>query len=161
MDLLGSAFYVMDQLDGRVPTDNPPYHADGWLKTEASPDERAQIWWGGIESLAAIHRLDYQKLGFDFVDRPELGDDGLQQGLAYYARYYEWAARGVAHPTAEAAYEWLVKNAPTSHEPRWPVANTPPLPLSRNASTCSRPSSVEAATTSSPSMVCRRKLSSQ
>jgi aminoglycoside phosphotransferase (APT) family kinase protein len=112
-DLLGAAFYVMDRVDGRVPTDNPPYHADGWLKNEATPEQRAQIWWGGIDSLAAIHQLDYRKLGFDFLDEPELGDDGLQQGLAYYAKYFEWAARGRELPTAQAAYEWLTKNAPS------------------------------------------------
>lgn len=116
MDLLGASFYVMDRVDGRVPTDNPPYHAGGWLKNEATPEERAEIWWGGIESLAAIHRLDYRALGFDFLDKPELGADGLQQNLAYFTHYLEWAARGRKHPTAEAAFEWLKKNAP-SDEP--------------------------------------------
>jgi aminoglycoside phosphotransferase (APT) family kinase protein len=102
----------MDRVDGRVPTDNPPYHIDGWLKTEATPEERAGIWWSGIETLAAIHQLDYRALGFDFLDKPELGSNGLQQGLAYYDRYFEWAARGRDHPTAQAAFEWLRKNAP-------------------------------------------------
>jgi len=110
-DLLGGAFYVMARVDGRVPPDNPPYHQSGWL-VDASPEERAAIWWGGIESLAKIHRLDYRALGFDFVDRPELGASGLDQQMAYYRKYFEWASRGREQPVAEAAWEWLRKNQP-------------------------------------------------
>ena len=43
--VFGAPFYIMRQVEGRVPSDNPPYHAAGWL-TEASPEERAAIWWG-------------------------------------------------------------------------------------------------------------------
>ena len=86
----GRAFYVMAQVRGRVPTDQPPYHAGGWM-TEASPAERAAIWWGGIETLAKIHRLDWRALGFGFLERPELGATPLDRQLAYYARYLAWA----------------------------------------------------------------------
>src|SRR5574342_1426704 len=29
--IFGAPFYVMGQVRGRVPTDNPPYHSGGWL----------------------------------------------------------------------------------------------------------------------------------
>ncbi len=109
--VLDAPFYVMAQVRGRVPPDNPPYHAGGWM-TEISPEERAAIWWGGVECIAKIHRLDYPALGFGFLDRPELGDTPLDQHLAYYRRYLEWAARGLEEPTAEAALEWLQKHKP-------------------------------------------------
>jgi aminoglycoside phosphotransferase (APT) family kinase protein len=109
--VLGAPFYVMGRVAGRVPTDQPPYHMGGWL-TEATPEERAAIWWGGIECLAKIHRLDWKKLGFDFLEQPELGDTGLERQLAYYRRYLAWAARGETQPTIEAALAWLEKNAP-------------------------------------------------
>lgn len=111
-EVLGAPFYVMDRVRGRVPPDNPPYHVDGWLVHDTSPAERAAIWWGGIESLARIHRLDWRATGFGFVDRPALGATGLAQDLAYYGRFLEWAARGRPQPTAEAAFEWLRKHAP-------------------------------------------------
>jgi aminoglycoside phosphotransferase (APT) family kinase protein len=110
--VLGAPFYVMGQVRGRVPPDNPPYHAGGWM-TEISPEECAAVWWGGIECIAKIHRLDYASLGFSFLDRPELGDTPLDQHLAYYQRYLEWAARGLEEPTAEAALEWLQKHKPS------------------------------------------------
>jgi aminoglycoside phosphotransferase (APT) family kinase protein len=109
--VLGGAFYVMRQVRGRVPTDQPPYHAGGWM-TEATPAERAAIWWGGIDTLVKIHRLDYRGLGFGFLEQPHLGAAPLDWQIAYYERYLQWAARGRAQPTAEAAFEWLKRHKP-------------------------------------------------
>jgi aminoglycoside phosphotransferase (APT) family kinase protein len=113
--VLGAPFYVMARVAGRVPTDQPPYHTGGWM-TEASPAEREAIWWGGIDSIAKIHRLDWQALGFGFLEKPELGATGLERQLAYYRRYLAWGARGEPQPTIEAALAWLERNAP-SDEP--------------------------------------------
>ncbi|MBX3025050.1 phosphotransferase family protein [bacterium] len=113
--VLGGAFYVMDQVSGRVPPDNPPYHAAGWL-TDATPEERAAVWWSGIETLAAIHRLDWRALGFADLARPRLGATPLDWQLAYYERYEAWASRGLPQPTIEAARAWLRAHQP-SDEP--------------------------------------------
>ena len=105
--MLGGAFYVMGQVRGRVPTDQPPYHAGGWM-TEASPAERAAIWWGGIETLATIHRLDYRALGFGFARAVQRSGRRLSIGSSPTTNaYLEWAARGRPQPTAEAAFDWL------------------------------------------------------
>lgn len=110
--VLGGAFYVMGQVKGRVPTDQPPYHTGGWM-TEVSPAERAAIWWGGIETLAKIHRLDYRALGFSSLERPALGSTPLDWQITYYTRYMKWAANGRPQPTAEAAFDWLVRHKPS------------------------------------------------
>jgi aminoglycoside phosphotransferase (APT) family kinase protein len=113
--VFGAPFYVMSKVAGRAASDRPLYTAEGWLK-ELAPAEQARVWWGGIESMAAIHNLDWRALGFGFVDKPELGRTGLEQQLAYYERYLRWTARGKPQPIAEAAWEWLQKNKP-SDEP--------------------------------------------
>ena len=110
-DVLGAPFYVMGQVKGRVPTDNPPYHQGGWM-TEISPAEREAIWLAGFECMARIHRLDYRKAGFGFLDHPERGASPLDQQLAYYRDYLDWAARGLEQPTVEAGFEWLRKHRP-------------------------------------------------
>jgi len=110
-DVLGGAFYVMGQVRGRVPTDNPPYHAGGWM-TEASPAERAAIWWGGIETLAAIHALDWRALGFADLARPQLGATPLDWQLTYYDTFLEWAGGGRPQPTIAAARDWLRRHQP-------------------------------------------------
>lgn len=109
--VFGAPFYVMAQVAGRVPTDQPPYHTGGWM-TEISPAEREAIWLGGFDAMARIHRLDLDATGFGFLRRPELGATPLDQEIAYYEKYYAWAARGRENPTLEAAHEWLVAHKP-------------------------------------------------
>jgi aminoglycoside phosphotransferase (APT) family kinase protein len=107
--VLGAPFFVMGKVAGRVPPDNPPYHAAGWM-TEISPAERAALWWDGLDVLARIHRLDWQRLGLHSLDRT--GAPGLDAQLDYYTRYLTWAARGRPQPVAEAAYAWLQRHKP-------------------------------------------------
>jgi aminoglycoside phosphotransferase (APT) family kinase protein len=109
--IFGAPFYVMAKVEGRVPTDQPPYHVGGWM-TEIPPAERRAIFLGGFEMMARIHRLDLDESGFGFLRRPELGANGLAQELAYYERYLEWASAGREQPIAEAAFAWLQRNAP-------------------------------------------------
>jgi aminoglycoside phosphotransferase (APT) family kinase protein len=110
-EVFGAPFYVMGQVKGRVPTDQPPYHAGGWMH-DVSPAEREAIWLGGFDAMARIHRLDVDATGFGFLRRPALGATGLDQELAYYARYFDWAAAGRRQPTIEMAREWLLAHKP-------------------------------------------------
>ncbi|GAA4091989.1 phosphotransferase family protein [Actinomadura miaoliensis] len=112
---LGAPFYVMGRAEGRVPTDMPPYHMDGWV-TEVPPGERAAMWWSTLEILARVHRLDVDALGLDFVDRPEWGATGLQQRLNYYEHYMRWAYDG-PQEVAQRALGWLRANRPDEPDP--------------------------------------------
>src|SRR5436309_2826294 len=51
--VLGARFFVMGRVEGRIPPDNPPYHAAGWM-TEIAPAARAALWWDGLEVLAGL-----------------------------------------------------------------------------------------------------------
>ncbi len=115
--LLGTPFYLMEQVIGRIPPDNPTYAMDGWVLTDASPEERAGMWWSGIESLAALHRVDWKGLGLEFVDRSEFGPPGLDQQLAYQRHYLEWASRGKPQPVCEAALAWISGHRPADEQP--------------------------------------------
>ncbi len=109
--VLGQPFYVMEKLDGVVPSDNPPYAISGWL-AEASPAQQDALWRRSIEVLARIHRLDWKALGFDFLDRPEYGPTGFAQQLAYYREYLEWATDGAPAPELRETLAWLEANRP-------------------------------------------------
>jgi len=67
--VLGSPFYVMERIEGSVPTDTPPYHQGGWV-SELAPADRGALWWSGLEAMARVHCLDPADPDFDFLPRP-------------------------------------------------------------------------------------------
>src|ERR1043165_1035903 len=107
---LGAPFLVMRRIEGRVPTDMPPYHTGGWV-TEISPAEREAMWWSGLDILARLHRLDVTALQLGFLDQPRWGRLGLDQRLRYYEHYMNWAYPG-PKPTATRALAWLKEHRP-------------------------------------------------
>jgi aminoglycoside phosphotransferase (APT) family kinase protein len=113
--VLGAPFFVMDEISGRAPADNPPYHVSGWLH-EVSRQQRAKIWWGAIDTIADLHRLDWRGLDLDFLDRPELGVAGLDQQLAYYRGFLESVEASEPVPAARRALEWLEAHRPGDEE---------------------------------------------
>ncbi|HEY1623252.1 MAG TPA: phosphotransferase family protein [Streptosporangiaceae bacterium] len=101
---LGAPFFVMDRVSGQVPADMPPYHTGGWV-TEIEPGEREAMWWNALDIVARLHRLDVAPLDLDFVDQPQWGPRGIEQRLAFYEHYMNWAYQG-PKPTAEKALDW-------------------------------------------------------
>ncbi len=116
--MLGNPFYIMRRIDGRVPGDMPPYTMGGWMMEEIGPDQRKQLWEAGIKAMAEIHRQDYRALGFDFLERPQLGETALAQQLSYWERYLDWGLEGMACPDASAALQWLRANQPADEPTR-------------------------------------------
>jgi aminoglycoside phosphotransferase (APT) family kinase protein len=109
---LGADFYAMSRVHGRTPPDTPPYHAGGWV-AEIDPAEREVMWWSGVENMSRIHQVDWRSLGFDALfDRPARGALGLDQQLAYYEEYFDWAQAGRSVPVAEQTREWIRANRP-------------------------------------------------
>lgn len=109
---LGASFFVMDRVDGRAPTDTPPYTLGGWVVDEATPAERRTLVLNGV-ALAGVHAVDWQGLGLDKLSKPRYGALGFEQQLRYYEAAYEWANPDrPPPPVAAAALEWVQANAP-------------------------------------------------
>ena len=113
---LGVPFFVMDHVEGSVPADNPPYTMEGWL-LESSPEDQARLWWTGIETLAAVHQLDWEARGLGFLSENLRGEPGLDHLLNYYRAFLDTAANGRPQPTTEAIWDWLVANRPEESGP--------------------------------------------
>lgn len=113
--VLGTPFFVMERRAGRVPADDPPFTATGWV-LDLAPAERARLCDNALKQLVALHALDPGRLGLDFLARPELGGTPLEQELAYYRRYHAWAAEGREHPIIDEAFAWLEGNRPSGPE---------------------------------------------
>jgi aminoglycoside phosphotransferase (APT) family kinase protein len=110
--VLGVPFYVMTRVEGRIPTDNPPMHDEGWIAEELSENERKSIWWSGFEAMCKVHRLDWESLGFDFLAEPKRGDTPLDQQLDYWQEYFRWGMEASRHPDIVKALEYLEANKP-------------------------------------------------
>lgn len=109
-DVLGAPFFAMERLEGRVPADNPPYTLGGWL-LDATPEQRRTAWLDGIDTLAAIAKIDWKDAGLSELNRSELGALGQEQLMVWQRGYYEFAAR-TRVPCVEHAWDWLRANQP-------------------------------------------------
>ncbi len=111
VEVLGAPFYVMGKLKGTVPPDYPPYHSFG-MYFDAIPAQRAKIWWGSVNAMADVHKLDWKKLGFSFLGVPKGGTDPIDRRLDYLERFLNWIKEdpGESQPVLEASLKWLKEN---------------------------------------------------
>jgi aminoglycoside phosphotransferase (APT) family kinase protein len=100
---LGVPFFTMDHVEGLVPPDNIPYTLEGWV-IEATPEQQEQMWWSGIDALAAVHRSDWRALGLDWLSNPARGKPGLEQQMSYYRDFLDWATGGETVPVIESTW---------------------------------------------------------
>ena len=111
--LFGHPFFVMERIEGRVPSDNPNFYESGWV-VELAPEARREMWRDTVAVMARLHRLDPGK--FAFLERPHLGANGLEQELKHWLNYAEWCG-GTRFPIVGKASQWLVDNLPTHPPP--------------------------------------------
>jgi aminoglycoside phosphotransferase (APT) family kinase protein len=77
---------------------------------ETSVPQRRNLWLSAVSTMARFHTLDYRELGFDKLHEP--GKTPLQQQLAYWQRYQDWALEGAGHAICQRALDWLQANQP-------------------------------------------------
>ena len=109
--ILGAPFLVMERINGRIPADDPPFTATGWV-LDLTPEQRGRLFDNGLDALARIHDIDWRALKLDFLDSPENGS-GLDAQLKFWNEIFEWAAEGEPNPTIESALAWLSDNKPS------------------------------------------------
>jgi len=114
--IVGSDFYVMAFCDGRIPTDNPPFHATGWLKDDVSASDRATMWREGLEVLAAIHRIDLEKYDLSRLPRAADGEPILVQELRTFGSMFKPELRTNADPLILEGWELLEADVPQDAE---------------------------------------------
>jgi aminoglycoside phosphotransferase (APT) family kinase protein len=105
-DLLGARFLVMARVEGQVPGDSPGYHGEGWM---AALDEAGQrrVWESGLDTMAAIHRLDRAAIGLDWI-----ADVSPTKQLELDHQYRTFACGDVPYPVVDRAFEILEASVP-------------------------------------------------
>jgi aminoglycoside phosphotransferase (APT) family kinase protein/putative sterol carrier protein len=109
--VIGVPFFLMKRLEGDVPQDYPSYHGTG-MYFDATPEIRRRMWWGSLEAMVKVHKVDWKRLGLGFVGAPGPGTDPVDQQLAYWERYLNWVKDHPeeTHPIMEATLAWLKEN---------------------------------------------------
>jgi aminoglycoside phosphotransferase (APT) family kinase protein len=114
---LGTPFFVMDQVEGRIPLDNPPYVFTGWL-LEATADERALLERASVRILAELHAIPDPAAAFPAL-RPPDGTGALRYHVDRQGEYYRWALAGdgIRVPIIERSLTWLEDHWPRDPGP--------------------------------------------
>ncbi|MBP2231054.1 aminoglycoside phosphotransferase (APT) family kinase protein [Azospirillum agricola] len=100
--VIGTPFYVMERLDGRV-------FADCRL-AEAPREERAAMYRSAAEMLARLHAVDWRAAGLDGYGRP---DGYFERQVARWTR--QWTqSRTRELPEIERLIEWLPRHFPAA-----------------------------------------------
>jgi aminoglycoside phosphotransferase (APT) family kinase protein len=112
--VLGSRFLCMARVDGDVPGDSPGYHGAGWM-TELDEAGQRRVWESGLDTMAAIHRLDRAAVGLDWI-----ADVAPAEQLQLDRDYRTFACGDVPYPVVDQAFEILEADLP-------PAADRPAL----------------------------------
>ncbi len=115
--IVGSDFYVMEFCEGQIPSDNPPFHATGWLKDDVSAAQRETMWRKGLEVVAAIHRIDLGRHDLRRLPRAAPGEWILAQELRTFGSIFKPRLRSAIDPIVLEGWALLESSVPTDAEP--------------------------------------------
>jgi aminoglycoside phosphotransferase (APT) family kinase protein len=99
-DVLGTPFYLMERVDGRV-------FPDGAL-ADAAPEERKALWMGLAEAMAAMHTVRPDEVGLEDFGRP---GNYFERQIGRWSRQWEQSASDPI-PDLDALAQWLKDNQP-------------------------------------------------
>ena len=102
--ILGSPFLIMEHIEGNIPSDDPSFAASGWVLS-LTPQQRRELCDNAIAALVRVHQVDWRGHGLDWLRREGEGSSAERE-LAYYDRFYRWAAEGLTVPAIEAGLAW-------------------------------------------------------
>ncbi|MCK8785342.1 phosphotransferase [Roseomonas sp. NAR14] len=105
-EVIGTAFFVMDNVPGRVFPDR--------VMRDASPAERAALYADMARVLAALHAVDWRAAGLGKFGRPE---GYMARQVALWTRQWE-AAKVEEMPAMDRLAEWLPAHLPPDEPAR-------------------------------------------
>ena len=119
--VVGAPFFVMERIDGVVPTDQPSWATEGFV-VDAEPAQRRALWERTVRAMAGLHRLDVEP--FLFL-RTGATDSGVGDCLDYWARSLRWASPDEPLPLTQECEEWLRANSPDVTALSWGDSRLP------------------------------------
>jgi aminoglycoside phosphotransferase (APT) family kinase protein len=112
--VLGAPFFVMRFVDGVVPIENPLYTREGFF-VDAAPADRRRMVDNGLAVLAAVHAVDWQAAGLQWLV-PDGVTPGAAAQLDLWQRYAMRELDGRRHAPLAEALDWLWGHLPEDPE---------------------------------------------
>jgi aminoglycoside phosphotransferase (APT) family kinase protein len=103
--VIGTPFYLMDYIDGRILVDLE--------LRQLSPSERTAIYLAMADGLAALHRIDWRAIGLADFGKPE---NYVARQISRWSRQY-LASNPESNPDMDALIAWLPDNIPPEDTP--------------------------------------------
>ena len=103
--IVGTAFFIMDFLEGRIIDDTS-------LPGDFSAAERIAIFDSMNKALAALHTVDFKKIGLEDYGKPE---NYIGRQIDRWTKQFE-AAKTDPIPAMDSLIEWLPQNRPHKDE---------------------------------------------
>lgn len=120
-ELVGAPFFVMEKIDGLIPTDTPSWATQGFI-VDAEPAQRRALWEQTVRMMAEVHRLDREP--FLFL-RTGATDSGVGDCLDFWRRSLRWAEPEEPMPLVQECEEWLLANQPDVTALSWGDSRLP------------------------------------
>jgi len=99
-DVLGTPFYLMERVEGRVLTDTS--------LADLAPEERTPVWMAVADTMAAMHALPPGEIGLGDFGRP---GTYFERQITRWDRQYRASPSGPV-PAIERLHAWLAENIP-------------------------------------------------
>jgi aminoglycoside phosphotransferase (APT) family kinase protein len=119
--VLGTQFFLMDYVDGRVPPDVMPYtFGNNWF-ADAPAENQRELQDSTVEVIANLHSIPEPEQTFRFLDD---GSDpnALRRNLNWLKSWYEFAVPDIGRADlVERALDWLEANWPADVAATGPV----------------------------------------
>jgi aminoglycoside phosphotransferase (APT) family kinase protein len=103
--VLGTPFFVMERVEGRVPLGKPSIHVAGWLPT-LTRAERERLWSSALDALISVHAVAWRST-HDFLLDGDPKAATVEAHVTALADWYRWSTAQRAYPITDAALEYL------------------------------------------------------
>ncbi|GAT08085.1 phosphotransferase family protein [Mycolicibacterium novocastrense] len=120
-DVLGTPFFLMDYVDGRVPPDVMPYTFGGNWFADSPAEQRRELQDATVGVIAKLHSIPEPEKVFGFLDD---GSDrnALRRNLNWLQDWYQFAVPDIGRSSlVERALDWLEANWPADAAGNDPV----------------------------------------
>jgi aminoglycoside phosphotransferase (APT) family kinase protein len=110
--VLGTQFFLMDYVDGRVPPDVMPYTFGGNWFADAPVESQRELQDSTVEVIAKLHAIPEPEKTFGFLDDGS-EPNALRRNFNWLKSWYQFAVPDIGRSAlVERSLEWLEENWP-------------------------------------------------